>query len=138
MTYGGINYIAVLAATGAALLAGLLWYSLFSARWMIENGMRPATDEEKSRVKLSKTPVVVAGLATFLTAFCLAKLMEVLDAVSISNGIALALFLWIGFVATTISVNHRFEGRSWRLTFIDTGYWLVVLLLQATIIGFLA
>ena len=138
MTYGGINYIGVLAATGAALVAGLIWYNLFSAQWMADTGMRPLTAEEKSAPKPGRAPVLVAMLAMFLTAFCLAKLMEVLDAVSISNGIALALFLWIGFVATTISVNHRFEGRAWRQTVIDGGFWLVVLVMQAALIGYLA
>ena len=50
--------------------------------------------------------------------------------------IALALFLWIGFVATILSVNHRFQLRPWRLTLIDGGYWLLVLCLQAMVIGF--
>ena len=40
-----------------------------------------------------------------------------------------------GFVATTITVNNAFQKRSFALTLIDGGHWLLVLLVQGTVLG---
>jgi hypothetical protein len=45
------------------------------------------------------------------------------------------LFLWLGFVVTTIAVNYAFGGRKPMLIVIDSGHWLLVLLLMGAIIG---
>ena len=43
----------------------------------------------------------------------------------------------LGFVATTQTVNYTFAKRSLKLLLIDGGHWLVVLLVQGAIIGFM-
>jgi hypothetical protein len=45
--------------------------------------------------------------------------------------------VWLGFVATTLVVNNTFQGAKRSLTYIDSGHWLGVLLLQGAIIGLL-
>ena len=41
----------------------------------------------------------------------------------------------LGFVVTTLSVNHRYQGFGWGLTAIDAGHWLGVLLIMGALIG---
>ncbi|TGP59644.1 DUF1761 domain-containing protein, partial [Mesorhizobium sp. M2D.F.Ca.ET.225.01.1.1] len=50
-------------------------------------------------------------------------------------GVIFGFVLWLGFVATTLSVNHRFEGFGWDLTLIDAGHWLGVLIIIGVVIG---
>ena len=136
MSYGGVNFLAVLIATIAAMAAGAVWYTLFARPWMAANGF--TADDLKDahgNPKGGPLPYLVAGLSKFVMAYCLAKLLAVLDAVSVWNGIAGALFLWIGFVVPPHAVNHRFQMKPWSLTAIDAGYWLVVLVIQAVVIG---
>ena len=45
---------------------------------------------------------------------------------------------WLGFVATTMTANHRFQGRPARLTVINSGHWLLVLMTQGLVIGLLS
>jgi hypothetical protein len=47
------------------------------------------------------------------------------------------LFLWVGFVITTMAVNHAFQGAKPMLTLIDGGHWLGVLLLQGLMLGWI-
>lgn len=137
MIYGGINFIAVFVATVAGMASGAVWYGLFKEQWRAANGLVEADIRGADDARYGgASRYLIAGLAKLVMAFCLAKLMEVLDAISVGNGIALALFLWIGFIATSLSVNHRFQLKPWTLTAIDGGYWLLVMLLQAVIIGF--
>ena len=55
--------------------------------------------------------------------------------VTLKNGIISALFVWVGFVATTVAVNNAFGGRKPMLTVIDGIHWLGVLVIQGAIIG---
>jgi len=45
--------------------------------------------------------------------------------------------VWLGFVATTQTVNYGFGRRPLKLLLIDTGHCLVVQLLQGAVIGFM-
>jgi hypothetical protein len=51
------------------------------------------------------------------------------------NGVISAAFLWFGFVLTTMTVNYSFVGRDKRLLAIDTGNWLIVLVVIGAVIG---
>ena len=46
---------------------------------------------------------------------------------TIRSAVISALFVWVGFVVTTMLVNNAFAGRRYALTAIDAGHWLVVL-----------
>lgn len=133
MIYGGVNYLGVLVASVAAMAFGAVWYGVLAHPWMDAAGLSDAQIKARDR---GMAPYVVSALAKFVMAFCLAKILRVLDGVSVGNGIAGALFIFLGFVATTLSVNHRFQLKPWALTLIDGGYWLIVLILMGIIIGF--
>ena len=53
------------------------------------------------------------------------------------SGLLSGAFCWLGFVATTLAVNHGYQGTRWMLTLIDGAHWLGVLLIQGLIIGWL-
>jgi hypothetical protein len=57
--------------------------------------------------------------------------------VTIRSAVISALFIWGGFVLTTVLVNNAFSGRSYMLTAIDAGHWLAVLLLMGVVIGWM-
>ena len=44
--------------------------------------------------------------------------------------------MWLGFVITGMLLNHRYQNMSWKLTLIDGGYLLGVMVLQGIVIGF--
>lgn len=134
MSWGGVNFIAVIAAAVVAMGIGAAWYGALAKPWMAANGFT-AEAIEAARRQNGNGPYIVAGIAKLVMAFCLAKLLALVDAVSVSNGVALGLFLWIGFVATVLSVNQRFAMKPWKLTIIDGGYWLAVLVAQGVVIG---
>ena len=54
---------------------------------------------------------------------------------TLRNGIVSALFMWLGFVITTMAVNNAFGQRKASLTIIDGIHWLGVLVIQGAIIG---
>jgi hypothetical protein len=76
-------------------------------------------------------------IANVIIAWMLAGLLAHLGAgqVTLRNGIISAVFVWFGFVLTTMTVNYSFSGRDRRLLFIDLGNWLIALLVIGAVIG---
>ncbi|MEM1200737.1 MAG: DUF1761 domain-containing protein [Pseudomonadota bacterium] len=128
MDFAGINYIGVLAAAVAAFMFGAAWYGGLSKQWMAAVGL---TEPPK--------PNPVIYVMTFgcqlVIAWVLAGVMGHLSQVSLIGGIISAVFVWFGFVATTLIVNHRFQSAPWSLTIIDGGHWLGVLVIMGAVIG---
>jgi hypothetical protein len=82
-------------------------------------------------------PFIYAFAANVIIAWMLAGLLAHLGVgqVTVRNGIISALFLWFGFILTTMVVNYSFAGRDRRLLAIDAGNWLIVLVVIGAVIG---
>jgi hypothetical protein len=51
------------------------------------------------------------------------------------DGLLAGFFVWLGFVATTVSVNYALQMRPVELALIDGGHWVMVLLIMGAVIG---
>jgi hypothetical protein len=131
----GINYWAVVVAGIVGYAAGALWYWGWSKPWMEAQGFTP----ESMKANQSPVPYLAAFVANVVIAVMLAGLVGHLGiaGVTIRTGIISAAAVWLGFVATTQTVNYSFGKRPFKLLMIDSGHWLVVLLLQGVVIGFM-
>lgn len=136
MTFGGINYLAVIAAAVVGFMFGGAWYGALSRSWMDAVGKSEA--ELKSGASL---PALFATtfVALLVMAWVLAGMIGHLGPgrVTLVNGIISGAFAWLGFVATTLVVNHGYQRARRSLTVIDGGHWLGVLLLQGAVIGWI-
>ncbi|QRM29776.1 DUF1761 domain-containing protein [Microvirga sp. VF16] len=129
-----INYLAVVLAAVAAWLVGAVWYMALGKPWMAALGK---TREELMGPtgKPSAAPFIISFVAELVMAFVLAVLIVRLGPVTLANGIATGFLAWVGFVATSMVVNHGFSGARPMLTAIDSGHWLAVLLVEGAVIG---
>jgi hypothetical protein len=137
MSFAGINYLAIVVAAVAAWLAGAAWYMAFAKPWMAGLGTTPEKMQEMKGQPGSFLPFVGAFAAELVMGWVLAGLIAHLGPgqVTVRNGLISGAFCWLGFVITTMVVNYSFARRDWRLLLIDSGHWLVVLLLIGAIIG---
>jgi hypothetical protein len=137
MAFAGINYMAVILAALAGFLLGGVWYGVLGQKWMAALGK----SEEDIKAAGRGMPFLFALtlLAQLVMALILAGLVGHLGTgqVTAANGLISGAAVWLGFVATTLAVNHGYQGASWTLTAIDGGHWLAVLLVQGLIIGWL-
>jgi hypothetical protein len=137
MVFAGINYLAVILAAAAAFIFGGIWYRILAKPWMA------AVDKTEEDLKESATPMALLLLITFMAqlvmAWALAGVIGHLGPgqVTLRNGLISGSLLWLGFVATTMVVNHGFQGAKRTLTVIDGGHWLGALLIQGAIIGWM-
>jgi hypothetical protein len=138
MSFAGLNPLAIVLAAAVSFLFGGIWYGVLSGPWM--RAANVTSDEIKpAHGGATIVPYVVAFAALLLMAWVLAGVVGHLGAeqVTLRNGVISGFFIWLGFVITTLAVNHTFQMQKRALTLIDGGHWLGVLLLQGAIIGYL-
>jgi len=133
MTFAGINYIAVIIAALAGFGLGAVWYMVLGGAWM--RALGKTKDGLRSGDSAKVLPFVIALVALFIMALMLAGLMGHLGDVTVRGGVISGLFVWVGFVITTMGVNHAFSGAKPMLTLIDGGHWLAVLVVMGAVIG---
>ena len=123
-----VNYIAVVVAAVAGFAFGSAWYMTLSKPWIAAAGLA-------EQPKPKPTPFIIAIAAQLVMAWMLAGALGHLGDVSVVAGLITAALIWVGFVVTTMTVNHRFQGAPWALTLIDAGHWLGVLLVMGVVLG---
>ncbi len=133
MNFAGMNILAIVIAAAAGFAFGAAYYMSLSKQWLAAAGKT----KEDLAGKRSVTPFIVSIVALVVMAWVLAGTVGHLGAgqVTLKNGIISALFLWLGFVATTVAVNNAFGDRKPMLSIIDGIHWLGVLVIQGAIIG---
>jgi hypothetical protein len=138
MAFAGMNYLAIFAAAIGAWIFGAVYYTLLSKPWLAAVGMTAADMKKQSENKVRAfAPFVLSFIAEIIMAWVIAGVLGHLGPgqVTVRNGIISALFLWFGFVLTTIATNNAYPGRKVMLTVIDAGHWLGVMLLMGAIVG---
>jgi len=129
-----INYLAVILAAVAAWLAGAVWYTVLGKPWMAALG-RSREELIGPTGRPPAGPFIIAFVAEAVMAFVLAVLLIQIGSLTLGSGIATGFLVWLGFVATSMVVNHAYGGARPMLTVIDSGHWLAVLLVEGAIIG---
>jgi len=143
---------AVVASILSNMVVGFMWYGpLFGKAWAKEIGMdmskKPAAKEMYKSMGLML-------IGTFLLAYCLAYNVEawrVVMGVTIASGqapgmqasqipiiLAINSAAWttIGYFVPVLLNQVAFESRSWKLFFINAGYYLTSLAIMSTILSF--
>ena len=135
MAFAGINYLAVLVATVAGFAFGAAYYMSLSRPWLAAMGK--TREELAAAGKRSPVPFIVSIVALLIMAWVLAGGIGHLGPgqVTLRNAVISGLFMWLGFVITTLAVNYSFGQRRPMLTIIDGIHWLGVLVIQGAIIG---
>ena len=131
MAFAGMNYLAVLIAAIAAFVIGAGYYGVLGKPWMKAARIDPAT------AQMSPVLFAISFVSELVMATMVAGVVGHLGPgqVTAFNGIVSAFFLWLGFVATSMVVNHRYQGFGWSLSLIDGVHWLLVLTAMGAIIG---
>jgi hypothetical protein len=135
MDFSSVDFVACLVAAVAAFVFGAAWYMTLAKPWMAAIG------KTEAEVKANRSPIpfLVSGLALFVMAVVLAMIWGGgLAAAGLTDVLRTSVILWVGFVLTTLAVNHAYQGQKRSLTVIDGGYWLGVLLIEGVVLWLFA
>ncbi len=125
-----VNFLAVLVAAVAYFIIGGLWYSvLFGKAWLAAIGK---TEEEVRSEGGAPVAYVVSFISSLISAYFLAIFM---NGTTLQAGLAMGLWVWMGFVATTNSPPYFYENRNKKLYLIYGAYTLVSFLVMGAILA---
>ncbi|HET9869635.1 MAG TPA: DUF1761 domain-containing protein [bacterium] len=127
-----LNLWVVLAAAVVKFLLGGLWYSaIFQKPWMKEMGFKPK-DMKKG---MGARSMAIEFVGNLLMAFVLAHAIRYAGVHGPVDGLCVAFFNWLGFVAVVQIHSVIFEMKSWRLFFINAGFQFTGMLLMGVILA---
>lgn len=126
-----INWMAVGAASLVGFVIGFIWYGpLFGKAWMKESGL---TEEDVQNGNMAKIFGITFVLQVIMT-YCLAMFLAD-DSIDLAMGTFYGFLTGAGWILPTMIINNLYEQRSFKLSFIQGGYWVVVFTLMGLILG---
>jgi mannitol-specific phosphotransferase system IIBC component len=133
-----INYLAVLVAAILSMILGYIWYGpLFGKLWMRLMGFtKESMSEGKS--KMAKTYSIMF-IGTLLMSFTLAHSIvfasAYMNSAGVDAGLTAGIWNWLGFVVPVSLGSVLWDGKPWKLWFINAGYYLVALLMMGVLLA---
>ena len=129
-----MNYLAVLVAGVAVFVLGALWYMpLFGKAWREARGITEQMAAEGQK-DMGKTLAVIA-VCNLVMAWAVAVVANYMHLYSWMHGVKLGLLFWAGFALTMGLIETMTSRRKMAGFLIDTGYWLVSLLVIGVIVS---
>lgn len=135
------NFLAIAIVVVANFILGWLWYGpLFGKVWAKEMKMDM---EEKPDKSVMIKGMIMMLIGNFLMAYVIAHDifawsnvpgMGDMESAGMGPIFATAFYTWIGFYVPTHIGAITWEGKSWKLTFINLAYHFVTLFIAAFVL----
>ena len=125
-----IHWLAVIVAAIVNMVVGAVWYSrsFFGKEWAKLTGRR--LEEMGGGLGYG-----VAAVAALIQSWVLAHFVLYAGSDTFWNGLVTGFWIWLGFIGVIMAAGIVFEGRSWMLWKINSGYYLVVLLINGGLLA---
>ena len=119
-----ISIFPVIAAAIVSFVVGSVWHGpLFGKHWMALSGF---TENGIKKMPLSAQQAMVLGfISTLVLGYVISYFVRAMSVTTIPEALSLGLFVWIGFIATTLANSVLWEGKSPKLFAFNLAYALV-------------
>lgn len=133
MNHLHFNHLAILVAALIQFFLGAIWYSLLFAKpWMALVGHTPTPGQ---RPKGAITSMIVSFIGGLILTFILAHVVIWAGADTIPHGLFIGFICWLGFVAAPLLSETMYEKRPGKLFAINSGYWLLSMLISGALLA---
>lgn len=137
-----VNYLAVLACGIASMVIGSLWYGpVFGKQWIAWSGF-PQSEVDAMKAKGMSgmwKSYALMFVGSLLMAYVLSHAIvfaeSYLGEEGLTAGLMSGFWNWLGFVAPIMLGTVLWDGKPWKLYILNTGYYLVQLLVMGVILA---
>jgi hypothetical protein len=128
-----LNYLAIIVCGVILWLLGAVWYSpaLFAKPWMAIIGINKDATKGSSMI----AGMIASFICDLVLAFILAHFVIWTQAATFGWGAVVGFIVWTGFIAAPNLPQGIYEGRPFKLFAINSGYWLVGLLIVGGVLA---
>jgi hypothetical protein len=129
------NFLAVILAAISAMVVGFVWYGpLFGKLWISLSNFKEE-DMEKAKEQGMAKYYAIAFAGALVTAFVLSLIINVTNVSGTIFSVTLALWIWLGFVVTTLLSSVLWEGKPVKVFLLNISQQLVSLVVMAIILS---
>lgn len=135
-----INYWAIVVSTIISVVLGFLWYGpIFGKTWMALSGINKddCNGNEKKKDMWKSTIFMIVG--SLITSYVLLHSLVYGSAYThvygIKAGLMVGFWNWLGFIAPVTIGVVLWERKSWKLWFLNAGYYLANLLIIGMVLS---
>ena len=130
LDFNGINVWAVIVTWLISVIIGAWWYSPagFGKKWTKLTGV----DHMKMPVKQANRTIMFIALAALVQVLVLAVVINSVDARTAQEGLVVGFVLWVCLAASTVG-HTLYSQLSWRLLWLNSSYFLFVMLINAVL-----
>jgi Protein of unknown function (DUF1761) len=127
------NHVAILISAVAQWILGAVWYSpiLFAKPWAAMVGVSRETSKQSAMI----VGMIASLIGSAILSFVLAHIIVWSGASTMPWGATIGFVLWTGFIAAPLAASYIYEGRPFKLFVINTGYWLVALMMSSVLLA---
>ncbi len=132
-----VNYVTVLIAALVYFVIGAIWYAPFFFGHRKHHDTATLTEAEHKHHFGPAVSYIGEFIISFIISYVLAIFMQVSQADDVLEGIAVAFWVWLGFIATTHFSAVLWDRKTLKSFFIHAGFMLVgFIAMGATIMYF--
>lgn len=131
LSFSDLHWLAVVVASAIFMVIGSFWYSPmgFGKAWAKALGKKSG---DMGDANLGYGVTTVGAL---VQSFVLANLVRDIGLTTASEGLMLGFAIWLGFMLFVMAGDTIFSGRSMVIGKINSGYYLVVLLINGALLA---
>ncbi|MBX4210740.1 DUF1761 domain-containing protein [Candidatus Parcubacteria bacterium] len=127
-----LNWWAIIVAAVAQWLLGWAWYGpLFGKTWVALSGHSMEGGSKKEGMKAMIWGLVFAIVMSSVLAY----VISIVPNLTVACGALVGALLWLGFIAATQINSVLFERKSIKLFVLNSGYYLVALVVMGLILA---
>lgn len=129
----GINYWAVVIAWLVNVVVGSFWYSPagFGKLWTKLTGI----DHMKMPEKEATKTIGFIALSALVQVFVLAVIIRSLHVTEVTNALLVGGFVWLGLTAATTVGNALYQRLGWKFWWLNSSYFLLVMIVNSIILA---
>lgn len=126
-----IDWLMVFVAAILNMVIGYFWFS----KWLFGPTWQKLCDMKEKGRKCKKRCLAAGFVVSLVIAYFLSFFEAHLGVTTVTDGMLIGFFIWLGFVATTQISAVIYCKKPFKLFAIKTGYKLVSLLVMSGVIG---
>ena len=131
-----VNHVAVFVSAVIPIIVGMVWHGkLFWKQWATLSGQ--PINQQKPKDMGKKMLIAFVGwlLMSYVLQHAIVFANAYLGTSGVFGGLMSGFFNWLGFTAIVSAMPMLWEGKSWKLWFINSGHILVSLLIMGAILS---
>ena len=151
VNFGDLNWLAIGLSVLAMMVLGFIWYAAWFPTgkvWMRHMGLDPSNPPSPPGGQMAVS-LILMGIGSFFMMFVFAHTNMVYEDafrnvltggkagfdLRLADTLTGAAFTWLGFIVPVHLNGVAFENKPWSIFFVNTGYYLVALLVAGTLLA---